>query len=125
MSSSDTLFASTEPAFPKLLREALGRRKYARWAENLTEDQLMALFTAIGGMAEEAFELIEVLRRHTPKEPYPYAKALAGLEAVGAASLGCPLSQQEFHEKLIPALKKAMAEFKSRQEKDRKAGNIL
>jgi len=107
------------------LREELGMHKYARWGMDLTEDQLLALFSAIGSLGEDGFELLEVLRQHTPRDPYPYARALAGFETIGSFSLGVPLSQTQFHERLIPALKKAMAECKARQQKQREAGEIL
>jgi hypothetical protein len=125
MSPFKLLHGSTEPVFSKLLRDELERRKYARWAANLTEDQLLALFTAIGSIGEDGYELFEMLRRHTPENPYTYAKSLVGFEAVWAASLATPLSQMQFHERLIPAMKKGMAEFKARQAKQREAGEIL
>jgi hypothetical protein len=125
MSPYKLLHGSSEPVFSKLLREDLDRRKCACWAANLTEDQLLALFTAIGSIGEDGYELFEMLRRHTPENPYTYAKSLVGFEAVWAASIGAPLSQMQFHERLIPAMKKGMAEFKARQEKRRAAGEIL
>ena len=102
--------------FSESFRDKIERQKYARWAANLTEDQLYALFCAVGEIGEHGLEeLLEVIRQHNPKNPFTYARARVSLEIVAAFGFGSPIGRQEFLDRMHPAMKAGLAEFKSRQ----------
>ena len=60
-------------------RKRLKYGKYTRWAVDLTEDQLEALFWAIGEYGYRASDPLEVLRRYSPTKDGSYGRYMTGL----------------------------------------------
>lgn len=79
----------------KLFGERIGKYKYAKWAKDLTEDQLEALLWAVGEFGHRAYEPFIALRQYSPQDPFAYGRALAGLQAIVDFSRERPMSLEQ------------------------------
>jgi hypothetical protein len=61
--------------------------KYTSWAIDLTEDQLEALFWALGEYGYRASDPLEVLRRYATKDQ-SFARYMVGLETIAEFTAG-------------------------------------
>jgi hypothetical protein len=92
--------------FSTEFRKKLQGGKYTHWAADLKEEQLEALFWAVGELGGRASEPLEVLRRHATRDGM-YARYNTGLECLADFTNGHPMDLKRFLERLRRARMRA------------------
>lgn len=105
----------TELAFDNEFRSALALEKYARWATDLTKDELLAVLWAIGEYGCRSKSILESLDRHKTElqlgEGFP--RVYLALEVLAAMTQGNLYGAQEFINKMREVLAKWRSELGS------------
>jgi hypothetical protein len=91
----------------KFFRDKLGLAKYARWAQDLTEQQFTALLCAVGEYGYRAEKPLEILRRDAPKDDAGVARAIVGLEILAEFATGRPSTDEEQTRRIYKAAEDA------------------
>src|SRR5437899_1671809 len=90
--------------FPEQFRKRIEQRKYAKWAKDLTEDQLEALLCAVGEFGYRAFEPLRILHRHSPKDSVSHARAVLALEILAEFAFGKPTTLEPLRKRFSQAM---------------------
>jgi hypothetical protein len=83
--------------FSDQFREKLGTYKYARWAKDLTEDQLEAVLWAVGEYGMRAHGPLDAIRQ-SPKAVHPRAKL--ALEVLACFTSGTRIDLERLFERI-------------------------
>jgi hypothetical protein len=85
--------------FSKQFRERIAKYKYARWAVDLTEDDLEALLWAVGEYGIRSEKVLPVLQSHLPRDPVAHARAVFALEVLAELVRGHHTSVDRYCER--------------------------
>jgi hypothetical protein len=89
-----------DPFRSRPFRERVRSSKYAWWAAELTEGQLLALFEAVGEYGYRSDKVLDILKKHGPKSNYSYGRAILGLEVIAEFSHGNPITEEELSRRI-------------------------
>jgi len=95
------------PRRRKLFRGRKGLSKYARWAQDLTEEHFLGLLEAVGEYGCRADKPLEILQRHAPKDNAPFARAMAALQILAEFTAGRPSTEEQLGRRVRKAVSDA------------------
>ena len=95
------------PRRRKLFRGRKGLSKYARWAQDLTEEHFLGLLEAVGEYGYRADKTLAILRRLAPKDNAPLARAMAALQILAEFTAGRPSTEEQLGRRVRKAVSDA------------------
>ena len=69
--------------------------KYARWAQDLREEEFLSVLGAVGEFGYRADEPLEILRRHGLQYSVSFARAMVGLKILADFAKGRPRTEEQ------------------------------
>ena len=88
------------PFSSRPFRERVRLSKYAWWAAELTEEQVLALFEAVGEYGYRSDKVLDILKKHGPKSNYSHGRAILGLEVIAEFSHRNPITEEELSRRI-------------------------
>lgn len=96
------------------LLKNISQGKYTKWAQNLTEELLLVIFSAIGEYGCRSYEPLQALHQRVPQDPVSYGRALEALKVLSEFTNQKRLDMSSFEERIRQAAFNGLAEYKQR-----------
>ncbi len=84
-------------------REQIGMYQYARWAQDLTQEQFMGLLCAVGEYGYRGNKVLQLLRRCAPADDRAFAHAMTALEVLAEFTAGRPSTEDQVSQRVSKA----------------------
>lgn len=88
----------------KSFRERLGLSKYACWARDLKEEELLGVLWAVGEYGYRADEVLEIFRRHGSQYSVSLVRATVGLEILAEFARDRPSREEQVTQRVRDAV---------------------
>jgi hypothetical protein len=88
------------PFLSKPFWERVRLSKYAWWAAEMTEEQLLALFEAVGEYGYRSDKVLGILKKHGPRSSYSHGRATLALEVLAEFSHRNPITEEELSRRI-------------------------
>jgi hypothetical protein len=88
----------------KSFRERVRLSKYARWAQDLREEEFLGVLGAVGEFGYRADKPLEILRRHGPQYSVSFARAMVGLEILAEFANYRPRTEEQVEQRVRDAV---------------------
>jgi hypothetical protein len=100
--------------FSEPLLKSICQGKYTRWAQNLTEEQLLVILSAVGEYGVRSFEPLQALHQKVPEDRVSYGRAVEALKVLSEFAHRKRIDMESFSDRIVQAAANACAEYKQR-----------
>jgi hypothetical protein len=111
--------SNEKQALSEQCKQVVSFGKYSRWAEaGMTEDQLTALFWAVGEFGYRSIHLAEILRSHAPDhaDRPAFYRLVCGLDIIAQFSYGSFIGLNEYMTRMRETREKLETSPQSRRQ---------